>query len=86
MPSVLAEISFLSNPAEEQWLKKPDSRQHIAEGLYHGIESYLQSTNSLSFTSATTASNASPSGSTYAPTQKKVSTHPATVVPASDQE
>jgi hypothetical protein len=26
------------------------------------------------------------SGSTYTPAQKKVSTHPATVVPASDQE
>ena len=48
MPSVLAEISFLSNPADEQWLKKPENRQRIAEGLYRGIESYLQSTNSLS--------------------------------------
>ncbi len=47
MPSVLAEISFLSNPSDEQWLKKPDNRQRIADGLYHGIESYLQSTNSL---------------------------------------
>jgi N-acetylmuramoyl-L-alanine amidase len=47
MPSVLAEISFLSNPADEQWLKKPESRQHIAEGLFHGMEAYLQSTNSL---------------------------------------
>jgi N-acetylmuramoyl-L-alanine amidase len=47
MPSVLAEISFLSNPSDEQWLKKPESRQRIAEGLYHGIEAYLQDTNSL---------------------------------------
>ena len=47
MPSVLAEISFISNPADEQWLKKPENRQKVAEGLYHGIESYLQSTNSL---------------------------------------
>ncbi|HLJ22523.1 MAG TPA: N-acetylmuramoyl-L-alanine amidase [Candidatus Acidoferrales bacterium] len=47
MPSVLSEISFLSNPSDEQWLKKPDNRQRIADGLYHGIESYLQSTNSL---------------------------------------
>ena len=43
MPSVLAgDLDFLSNPAEEQWLKKPDSREHIAEGLYHGVEHYLQ--------------------------------------------
>lgn len=47
MPSVLAEISFLSNPADEQWLKKPENRQRVAEGLYHGIEKYLQSTNSV---------------------------------------
>ncbi len=47
MPSVLAEISFLSNPSDEQWLKKPENRQRIADGLYRGIENYLQSTNSL---------------------------------------
>jgi len=47
MPSVLAEISFISNPADEQWLKKPENRQRVAEGLYHGIESYLHNTNSL---------------------------------------
>jgi N-acetylmuramoyl-L-alanine amidase len=47
MPSVLSEISFLSNPADEQMLKKPEHRQRVAEGLYHGVESYLQSINSL---------------------------------------
>jgi N-acetylmuramoyl-L-alanine amidase len=49
MPSVLAEISFLSNPSDEQWLKKPENRQRVAEGLYHGIESYLHNTNSLTY-------------------------------------
>ena len=49
MPSVLAEISFISNPSDEQWLKKPENRQRVADGLYRGIESYLQSTNSLAF-------------------------------------
>jgi N-acetylmuramoyl-L-alanine amidase len=52
MPSVLAEVSFLSNPAQEQWLKKPDNRQRIAEGLYRGIETYLHSTNSLATAAA----------------------------------
>jgi len=47
MPSVLAEISFLSNPNDEKWLKSPDNRQRVADGLYRGIETYLQSTNSL---------------------------------------
>jgi hypothetical protein len=46
---VLAEISFISNPSDEQWLKKPENRQRVAEGLYHGIERYLQSTNSLTY-------------------------------------
>jgi N-acetylmuramoyl-L-alanine amidase len=41
MPSVLAEISFLSNPADEQWLMQPGNRQQVAEGLYRGIEKYL---------------------------------------------
>jgi N-acetylmuramoyl-L-alanine amidase len=49
MPSVLAEISFISNPSDEQWLKKPENRQRVAEGLYHGIEGYLHSTNSLTY-------------------------------------
>jgi N-acetylmuramoyl-L-alanine amidase len=48
MPSVLSEISFLSNPNDEKWLKNPDNRQRVADGLYRGIETYLQSTNSLS--------------------------------------
>jgi N-acetylmuramoyl-L-alanine amidase len=47
MPSVLTEISFLSNPTDEQWLKKPENRQRVAEGIYHGIETYLKSANSL---------------------------------------
>jgi N-acetylmuramoyl-L-alanine amidase len=50
MPSVLAETSFISNPADEQWLKKPENRQHTAEGLFYGIEKYLRSVNSLTTT------------------------------------
>ena len=49
MPSVLSEISFLSNPTDEQMLKRPDNRQRVAEGLYHGVESYLRSINSLTY-------------------------------------
>jgi len=49
MPSVLSEISFLSNPADEQMLKKPEQRQRVAEGLYHGVQSYLESINSLTY-------------------------------------
>jgi N-acetylmuramoyl-L-alanine amidase len=47
MPSILTEISFLSNPADEQLLKKPEHRQRVAEGLYQGVAGYLQSLNSV---------------------------------------
>jgi N-acetylmuramoyl-L-alanine amidase len=47
MPSILTEISFLSNPADEQLLKKPEHRQRVAEGLYQGVTAYLQSMNSM---------------------------------------
>src|SRR5262249_39073728 len=36
MPSVLAEVGFISNPREEQLPKKPDYRQKLAESLYKG--------------------------------------------------
>jgi N-acetylmuramoyl-L-alanine amidase len=49
MPSVLSEISFISNPNDERLLRKGDQRQRIADGLYHGIASYLDSLNSLSY-------------------------------------
>ena len=41
MPSILAEISFVSNPADERRLRTPDYRQKIAESLYHGISKYV---------------------------------------------
>jgi N-acetylmuramoyl-L-alanine amidase len=47
MPSILTEISFLSNPTDEQLLKKPEHRQRVAEGLYQGVADYLQSLNSM---------------------------------------
>jgi N-acetylmuramoyl-L-alanine amidase len=41
MPSILAEISFVSNPIDEQRLETPDYRQRIAESLYKGIAKYV---------------------------------------------
>jgi N-acetylmuramoyl-L-alanine amidase len=43
MPSVLAEIGFVSNSREEVLLKKPDYRQKLAEALYKGMEKYAES-------------------------------------------
>ena len=41
MPSILAEISFVSNPGDERRLRTPDYRQRIAESLYRGISKYV---------------------------------------------
>jgi N-acetylmuramoyl-L-alanine amidase len=41
MPSILAEISFVSNPADEHRLETTEYRQRIAESLYHGIAKYV---------------------------------------------
>ena len=43
MPSVLAEIGFLSNRREETLLRKPDYRQKVAESLYRGVSGYANS-------------------------------------------
>lgn len=43
MPSVLAEIGFLSNPRDEQEMKKPETRKRIAEALYKGVAQYADS-------------------------------------------
>jgi N-acetylmuramoyl-L-alanine amidase len=47
MPSVLAEISFLSNPDDEQLLKSPAGRQAVAEALFRGVTKYLENLNSV---------------------------------------
>jgi len=47
MPSILTEISFLSNPSDEKMLKQPEHRQRVAEGIYQGVAGYLQSMNSM---------------------------------------
>ncbi len=43
MPSVLVEISHLSNPTEEKRLQSPQYRQHVAQGIYEGIIEYVNS-------------------------------------------
>jgi N-acetylmuramoyl-L-alanine amidase len=40
MPSVLAEISFVSNPQDAAKLRQPEYRQRVAESLYAGVAKY----------------------------------------------
>jgi N-acetylmuramoyl-L-alanine amidase len=40
MPSILAEIGFISNPHDEALLMRPEARQKVAEALYKGVAAY----------------------------------------------
>jgi N-acetylmuramoyl-L-alanine amidase len=42
MPSVLAEIGFLTNAGDEALLRKTEHRQRIADALYKGIANYAE--------------------------------------------
>src|SRR5205807_9264062 len=41
MPSILSEISFVSNPSDEKKLKTNEYRQRNSESLYKGIARYI---------------------------------------------
>jgi N-acetylmuramoyl-L-alanine amidase len=40
MPSILAEISFVTNPRDAEQLRQPEYRQRVAESLYKGVARY----------------------------------------------
>jgi len=42
MPSILAEVAFVSNPEEEKRLRSNAFQRKLAEGIYQGIRSYLK--------------------------------------------
>jgi N-acetylmuramoyl-L-alanine amidase len=52
MPSVLAEVAFLSNPREEALLKRPHHRQKLAEALFAGVSRWVESLSSLQVAAA----------------------------------
>ena len=41
MPSILAEISFLTNPEDASELSRPHYRERLAEALYRGVAEYV---------------------------------------------
>jgi N-acetylmuramoyl-L-alanine amidase len=45
MPSVLAEVAFVSNPEDEKKLKSPEFREIIAKSLLRGVSDYLEALN-----------------------------------------
>ena len=42
MPSILAEVAFVSNPEDEKRLKSPEFRDLIAKSLLRGVRTYLE--------------------------------------------
>jgi N-acetylmuramoyl-L-alanine amidase len=47
MPSILAEISFVSNPTDARKLQTPEYRQKIADALYKGVTKYVSGLSGL---------------------------------------
>ncbi len=45
MPSILAEISFVTNPSDAAQLQTPEYRERVAESLYGGVAKYAEGIN-----------------------------------------
>ena len=45
MPSILAEISFVTNPEDATELNRPEYRERVAESLYNGVARYAGAIN-----------------------------------------
>ncbi len=52
MPGILAEVSFVSSPADEQKLRSEGYREQIAEALYRGIARYAAGSRGVKMASA----------------------------------
>jgi len=52
MPGILAEVSFVSSPADEQKLRSDGYREQIAEALYRGIARYAAGNKGVKVASA----------------------------------
>lgn len=64
MPSILAEISFVSNPDDAKKLKTNDYRQRIADSLYKGVSRYVNSLSGVKVASKNNGSRFSGDDST----------------------
>jgi N-acetylmuramoyl-L-alanine amidase/putative methionine-R-sulfoxide reductase with GAF domain len=52
MPGILAEVSFVSSPTDEQKLRSDGYREQIAEALYRGIARYAAASHGMKVASA----------------------------------
>jgi N-acetylmuramoyl-L-alanine amidase len=60
MPSVLAEIAFVSHAGEEQLLRQAPHRERIARSLFEGVRRYLESLNRTRTQLLTTSARSQP--------------------------
>jgi N-acetylmuramoyl-L-alanine amidase len=60
MPSILAEISVVSNPGDERKLQTPEYRQKVAESLYKGIARYINGLSGMKVASKTDPGHGQP--------------------------
>lgn len=44
MPSILAEVAFVSNPAEEELIRTRSFQSHVAEALFDGVKTFFSAT------------------------------------------
>ena len=54
MPSILAEISFVTNPEDAAELETPAYRERVAESLYKGVARYAAGINGMKLKVRTT--------------------------------
>ena len=62
MPSILAEIAFVSHPEEERMLKRSDHRERVAWSLCEGVRAYLETLNRTQMRQLTGATGGSTVG------------------------
>jgi N-acetylmuramoyl-L-alanine amidase len=53
MPSILAEISFVTNQTDADELRRPEYRERVAESLYAGVARYAKTINGVKHPAAT---------------------------------
>ena len=58
MPSILAEISFVTNPRDAAQMRQPEYRERIAQSLYRGVARYAEGLSSAPSAAQRTASDA----------------------------
>ena len=60
MPSILTEISFVTNPKDAAQLQTPDYRERVAESIYKGVAKYASGLSGVKPAPSTVASVATP--------------------------